>query len=190
MAIDAMGLSVFGDELRIMSVDMTGFTLLRCALESRFRTCTGVVALAAGHRAVDSQQREFGFGMIEAVDVHPGFHCVASFAAECGSIGALTRHAIIKLTLVRVFVASGAGAVFETERQDFVGATRGARFVAIRTRNRHVRAHESEARGLVLRDCESRAMEINDGVTWFATIVVGRGGELIVVCVFVTIGAG
>ena len=128
--------------------------------------------------------------MIKAVDVHPGFYSVAGFAAEGRSIGTLSHHAITELALVGVLMTSGARAVFEMERQDFVGATRGTYFVAIPARNRYVRARQSEVRGFVLRDGEGGAMEINDGVAWLATIVVGRGGELIVVCVFVAIGAG
>jgi len=128
--------------------------------------------------------------MIEAVNVHPGFHCVASFATERRAIGTLADHAIVEFALVRIFMAGGAGAVFELERYDFVGAARGPNFMAISASNGNVRASQGEARVFVLRDGELGAMEIVDSVARLATVVERRGGELIVMRVFVTIGAG
>lgn len=190
MAVDAMCLTVFGDELGIVSVPVTGFALLRCAFESRTGIRGGFVALAAGHRAVHSQQGKFGFCVIKAVDLHPGLRRVAGFAAEGCSIGTLSCHAIIELPLVRILVTGGAGAVFEMERQDSVRTARGACLVTIAAGNRHVCTRQGETRRLVLCDGERRAMKIGDGVTGLATIAVGCPGELSIVRVFVTIGAG
>lgn len=128
--------------------------------------------------------------MIEAVDVHPGFYAVTGFAAERSTVGTSASHTIVELALVRILVASGAGAVFEMERKNSVGAPAGAGFVAIGAGNSDMRACQWESSGLVFCDGESSAMEIDDGVAGLATIVVGRGGELIVVSVFVAISAG
>lgn len=128
--------------------------------------------------------------MIEAVDVHPGLYGVTGFAAERNTVGALASHTIVELALVRIFVASGAVAIFEMERKNFIGAPSGAGSVAIGAGNSDVRTCQRESSGLVFCDGEGSAMEIDDSVAGFATIVVGRGGELIVVSIFVAITAG
>ncbi len=127
--------------------------------------------------------------MIEAVNVHPGFYGVASFATERCAIGTPAGHAIVEFSLVRIFMTGGAGAVFELERYDFVGAARGPNFMAISASDGDVRASQGEARVFVLRDGEPGAMEIDYSVARLATVVERCGGELIVMRVFVTIGA-
>jgi len=89
---------------------------------------------------MSAQKGEFSLGVIEAVDVRPGFYGVASFAAERRAIGAPASHTVVELAFVRILVASGARAIFEMERKNFVWAASQADFVAISTGNRYVRA--------------------------------------------------
>ena len=134
-------------------------------------------------------QRELSFGMIKAVDVHPGFYSVAGFAAECRSIGTLSRHPISKLDPVGVLMTSGTRAVFEMERQDFVDATCRTYLVAI--------PQGTATCAPVSAKCVALCCAMVKVVRWKSITVwhgsqrcVGRGSELIVVCVFVATGAG
>ena len=147
------------------------------------------MAITAGDGAMSANQGKLCFGMVEAVDVGPGASIVAGFAAERCAIGAFASHAIVELALVRIFVARSAVAIFEMERKNLVGAACGTLLVAIRARDGDVRAHQWKSRGFVLSDGECGAMEIDDGVAGFATIVIRSGGKLIVVGILVTIGA-
>lgn len=147
------------------------------------------MAFATGDGAVSAHEGELGLGVVEAIDVCPGFNVVAGFAAKGNAIGALAGHTIVEFTLVRILVAGGAVAVFEMERQDLVGAAGGANFMTIDAGHSNVSTGQGEARGLVLGDGEGGAVEIGNGVAGFAAIVIGSGGELVVVCVLVAIGA-
>src|SRR5580700_9576597 len=53
-----------------------------------------------------------------------------------------------------------------------------------------MRAGQRKTRASMLGDAKRRAVEIHDCVAAFALVVVGRGGELIVVGIFVAIAAG
>lgn len=148
------------------------------------------MAFAARYCAVGPDQRELGFGMVEAIDVCPGANVMAGFAAEGGAVGAFASHAIVELTLVGILVAGGAGAILEMEGKNLVGASTQAGLVAIGAGDSYVSAGQSETRGLVLGDGIRGTMEIDDGMAVFAAIVVWRGGELVVVSVLVAIEAG
>jgi len=128
--------------------------------------------------------------MVKTADINPRFGVVAGLAAERRSIGALLRHAILELSLVRIHVTGSAGTFIEVERENFVGSSAEAGFVTFRAGYGHVRAGQLKSSVLVLGNRECRAMEILYRVAIFAAVLVGRGGELLVVSVLVTIGAG
>ena len=190
VAIAAMGLAVLGNELRIVGVVVTSLTLLRSAFEARFVTASGLVAIAADDGAMSTHKREFGFGVIETVNVGPGFYIVAGLTTEGCAVGALASHAIVEFALVWILVTGRAGAVFVMEWKNFIGAACGARFVTIGAGNSNVRACQREASGLMLGDGIGGAVEIDNGVAGLATIVEWSGGKLIVVGVLVAIEAG
>jgi hypothetical protein len=147
------------------------------------------VALAAANGAMHAQKREFCFGMIEAVDVRPGFCVVAGFAAERRTIGAFAGHAIVELALVWIGVAGGAGAVLKMEGENFVGAAGRADFMAIGAGDRGMCASKGKTRAAVLGDGVGSAVEIDNRVAGLAAVVVRSRGELIVVSVLVAIAA-
>jgi len=115
---------------------------------------------------------------------------VACFAAQCGSIGALLRHALLEFAFVGVRVAGGASAVLEMEGKDLVCSAAESRFVTFRAGYCHVGAGQHKARVLVLGNRERRAMEILYGVAILAAVLVGSGGKLLVVCVLMAIRTG
>lgn len=127
--------------------------------------------------------------MVEAADVDPGAGAVARFAAQSGSIGALLRHALVEFSLVGIGVAGRAGAVLEMERQNLVSSSTEAGFVALRAGHSHMGPSQHEAGVFVLGNGESRAMEVLYGVAILATILVGSGGELLVMRVLMAIRA-
>ena len=189
MAVATVGFAVLCNELGVVGVLVASLARLGGALEAGFVAGCGLMAFAAGHRPVGADQREFGFGMIEAVDVCPGTGIVASFATEWSAIGALAGHAIIEFAPVRIFVASRARAVFELEGKHLVGTAAETYFMAIGARDGDVSANQGKARGLVLSDRERTPVKVDDGVARFAAVVVRRGGKLIVVRILVAIGA-
>ena len=189
VAIGAVGLGILGDKLAVVNVIVASLTLLWCALESRFVSGGGFVAVAADHRSMRADKWEISFGMIEAVDVRPGLDVMASFATKGSPIGALACHAIVEFPFVRIFVTGGAIPIFEMVRNDFVAATRSAEFVAVRTGNGYMSTGKSEASVAMFGDSERGAMEILHGMAGFTAVVVGSGGKLIVVSVLVAIVA-
>lgn len=80
--------------------------------------------------------------------------------------------------------------VGETERQDLIGSTTQAYFVAVRTRNCGVRPAERVACLPVHRQGESRLMEIPDGMAAFTFVLIGGTGKLAVMGVLVAVRAG
>ena len=117
-----MGLAVFRQKLIIVSLLVASLALPGRSLEPRLVICCGFVTLAARYRPVRSEERIFCFRMIEAIDVCPGLHAVASLATKNRSVRASARHLFVEFALVRVFVTCRAGSILETERQDFVRA--------------------------------------------------------------------
>jgi len=138
---------------------------------------------------MSAEQGELCLGMIEAVDIAPGLYVVASLAAERSAVGAFAGHAIVEFALVRILMACRAGAVLKVEGQNLVGAAACAGLVTIIAGDGRVRAGEGEFGVAVLGDSERGAMPILDGVTRFAAIVVRGGGKLLIVGIFVAIGA-
>ena len=122
-----------------MRICVAGFAIRWRSLELNFVGAREYfVAFAASDAAVSSDQWEFRFGVVEASNVDPGSRAVARFAAQGSAIGALGRHALLEFALMRIHVASRAGAVLEMERQNFVRSSTEAGFVAFRAGYGHV----------------------------------------------------
>ena len=72
MAVGTARVPILGGELAGMGVGMARFAGLRRSLELDFMgTGGGLVAIAARHRAVRAEQREFRFRMVEISYVDP-----------------------------------------------------------------------------------------------------------------------
>jgi hypothetical protein len=136
-----------------------------------------------------TEQRVFRFRMVETVYVPPGFHIMASLAAEGCTVSALAGHLLIELALVRVLVAGGAAPVFEMEGQNFVRAPSEAKLMAIGAWDCGVGSLEREGGGAMFRDGIGGAAPILNGMAIFAAIVVRSGGKLAVVRILVAIRA-
>jgi len=191
MAIPTFCDSAFGSKLAAVRIRMAGFAILRRSLELNLVGTGGhLVAFVACGRAMRSQQCKFCFRMVEAADVDPGFGAVAGFAAQRGSVGALLRHALLEFSLVGIRVAGSARAVLEMERQNLVGSSGETGFVAVRTGDGHVSPGQHKAGVLVLGDGEGRAMKVLYGVAILATVLVRRGGKLLVMRILMAIRAG
>lgn len=178
VAIAAMGLAVLGEELTVVGIVVAGFALLRSSLETRFVTGSGFMAFTAGDGTVCTDQWKLGFGMIEAVDVCPGLHVVAGFAAEGSAVGALASHAIVEFILVRILVASGAISILEVIGNDLVCASGGAEFMAFGARDSDVGAGEREAAVAMLGDGVCGAMEILHRVAGLAGLIRARSAGI------------
>ncbi len=120
VAIDAMGVAVFRGELIVVHIVVTGFAKLGCAFEARLVAGGGFVAIGAGYGAMDSEKRKRSLRVVEAVDICPGLCVVAGFATKRRAVATLAGHAVAEFAIVGIFVAGGAVAVFEMERNDFV----------------------------------------------------------------------
>lgn len=90
--------------------------------------------------------------MIEAVDIGPGAGIVAGFAAEGCAVGTFTRHTIVELALVGIRVTSGARAILEMERKNFIATASSTQFVTIRARDSNVSASKGKSRSFVFGD--------------------------------------
>jgi len=127
--------------------------------------------------------------MVEASNVDPRPSVVARFATQGSSIGAPLRHALLELTLVGIGVACRAGSILEVERQNFVCSSAQPGFVTLRAGYGGVGSGKHKTGVLVLRNRVCRAMKIFNGMAILATTMVGRGGELLVMRVLMTIRA-
>lgn len=136
-----------------------------------------------------AEKRELGLGMIKAIDIGPRLGVVARFATERSAVGAFASHAIVKFALVRIFVAGGAGTIFELKRQNFVGASRNSYFVTIAAGHRHMRAAQRVAGSFVLGNGVGTAVPVRDRVAILTAIIVRSASKLVIVRVFMTIGA-
>jgi len=115
VAIGARGLPGFRKLTRVR-VLVTVLTDLRGAFElDLFRADRRLVAIAAQGYAVRPKKWEFGFRVVEAVDIGPRAHVVASFAPQKRAVGALRGHAILEFSVMRILVAGGAAHVLPTE---------------------------------------------------------------------------
>lgn len=126
--------------------------------------------------------------MIEAVEFLPLNRRVARLASRSPAVGALCSHLSAELTRVRIVMACGARAIFETELHGPDGAAR-LFLVALPTRHGQVCAGQGEARLLVTSEREMCGTKFRDTVALFAAIVIGRSGELALVNILMAIAA-
>jgi len=112
---------------------------------------------------------------------------MASFASERGAILPAFFRALFEFAMVWICMAGSASAVRKFERKNLVHTACAACFMAFRTGNRRVASRQRVSRFLMLRDGKGRAMKIHHGVACFAAILVGFGGKLPVVRIFVAI---
>ena len=145
-----------------------------------------MVAIAARHPSVCSQQGEARLGMVKLAQFLPTGGVVAGFAAGCRSVRAFCVHAISELSLVRVFMAGCAGSVFvsKSHRNRRTGRRR---LMAVCASDREVRTGQRKPGRLVFRKAEMRGSESLYVVALFAAIQMRRGGKLALVDVIVTI---
>ena len=123
VAVAAVRSVILSDyKLSVVCIFVAGFASLRRSLKTQLVGGGGFVAISACHGAMRSEQREFCFRVVEAVDVRPRFSGVASFASERRAIGPLAGHFFVEFAVVRVLVASGAVPILKFERQNLVGA--------------------------------------------------------------------
>ena len=123
-------------KLACVRIFVTILTNLRRTLELYLlRRHRHFVTIAAFDSPVRAEEREFGFGMVEAVDVCPGPHMVASFAAQRRAVGAALRHAVLELVVMRILVAGCTASVFEMEGQNLIRSARRAYLMTIGARH-------------------------------------------------------
>ena len=191
MAIPTFCDSVLGNKLAAVRIRMTGFAILRRSLELNLvGTGRHLVTFITCDRAMGSKQSKFCFRMVKASNVDPGSGAVACFAAQRRSIGALLRHALLEFSLVGIHVTGRASAVLEMERQNLVYSSAEAGFVALRAGDGHVSSGQHIAGVLMLGNGERRAMKILYRVAILATVLVRRGGKLLVMRILMAIRAG
>jgi hypothetical protein len=147
------------------------------------------MADAALDHAVRAEKREFRLVMVEADDIDPGAHVVAGLASQRGTVGAWLGHAIFEFAVMGIRVARRATAIFEAERQDFVGAACRSHLVTIGARNGGVCSRQCEPGVAMLGDGKEGTVKIAHGMAIFAFVRVRSGGELAVMRVLVTICA-
>src|SRR5882762_2923481 len=108
-------------ELAVMGIFVTIFADLRRVLELYFLFAERhLVTITALGGAMRSEQREFGFRMVEAFHVRPGPYVMAGFASLRCAVSTASRHAFFEFAVMDIFMAGGAGPIFEMERQDFI----------------------------------------------------------------------
>lgn len=110
------------------------------------------MAFAAGNPSMGTLQGKLRLGMVKSPDIDPGFDGVACLAAKRCSVGAFGRHAILKLALMRIHVAGGAGHIVKMEWQNFVCSAGEPHLVAIRASHGNVSTRQHETSVLVLGD--------------------------------------
>ena len=146
------------------------------------------VAFSTRHGAVRSDQREFGFRVVEPIHVRPGFCAVASLAPERGSIGPAALHAVAKLPIMRILVTCGAIAVLKMERENLIRSARCARHMAFGAGDGNVRARQRVACVAMFQNGEESAVPVRHGVARLAAVLIGLSRKLAVVRIFMAIG--
>jgi len=180
----------FGSELAAMHVPMALFAALRCPFELNFLpTLHWFVTPIASYGAMDSEQGELSLAMVKTLNLYPRIGVVACLTAKDGATRAAAGHALAEFSVVWVGMAGGATSIGKMERRAFTGHRRNPRLMAIVARNSHMSTGQRKLGISMLGDCEQRAMEILNGMTRFAAIVVRSGGELPVVSILVAIQA-
>ena len=111
------------------------------------------------------------------------------FASQRRAVSTLLVHAILEFTLVYVFMATRARPILKDKRQDLIGPSPRTRFVAVGARDSNVGAYQRVARLTMLRNCKCGTVPVQDGMAFFARVVVRGFCKLFVVLIFVTIRA-
>ena len=144
------------------------------------------MAINAGHGTVGANERKVGMRVVEPGQVLPGFRGMAGYAAKGLSIATGDSHAANKLPLMNVFVAACA-----TELIEVIERHTGSRqwLVALVTGHGSVTTGKREVGALVVGERVGRGLEGGPGVALFASIAPGRGSELALVLVLVTVNA-
>ena len=189
VAIIAMCRIVLGNELANVGVFVARLALFGRSFEPGLVSGGGLVTISTTNRAVSAKQGEFGFRMIEAVDVGPRFDGVTGLAAKRRAIGPLTRHVFIEFALVRIFMAGGAGTVFEFEGKNLIGAASESDLMAVRASHGRMCASQGVARIAMLLDRVRSAVPVGHRMAIFTAVLVRSPGELIVVRILMTVGA-
>ena len=136
-----------------------------------------------------SEQWELRLAVVESVHIGPRPSVVTGLAAKRGAVGPTPRHAVLKLTVMGVLMASCAAAVFKVEGQNLIRAMRHLRLVTIVARDGYVRARQGVFRIAMLGNGEERAVKILHGMAVFTAIVIRRAGKLLVVHVLMAVRA-
>jgi len=195
-----IGMAFLALERRVGEVGVDQFGAEVCRL----------MAIDAGHGAMRADERKFRFRVIETDQILPAFRRVAGLAADRRSVCSKRFHPLGKLIVVRIFVARGACLLLEMENgrrsvvrrfgnghilhrsrcreQDRSGKGRG-RFVALATQDGKVPVVEWKARLLMFGERERGRLESFDRVTLLALVEPGRGGELCLMLIAMTIQA-
>ena len=149
----------------------------------------GFVATLASYCAVRSGEREPRRRVIKRRQVTPARDRVAALATELSAARPYAHQLLAELPVVRIAMASGAGAIFEPILFDLFEVRRQAGLVAVTTRDRQVRAGQRVSRLLMLRKSEGRRAEAAQIVAFLAAVVVRSGCELSKVRVLVAVRA-
>lgn len=126
--------------------------------------------------------------MVEAIDIDPRAHVVASFASQGRAIGAQFLLLLLKFTVMGILMAAGAAHVFPTEWKDLIGSPGGSDLVTVSARHGGVGSRQCETSVAMLCDGKERAVKITDGMAILAFIGAGSSGELAVMGILVAIG--
>lgn len=145
------------------------------------------MALDAGDGAVRANQRKCRCRMIKTNIRGPRFSRVACLAAGKFAIGQHFLHTRFELAMVRIHVTLRAGKRFESIGSWLPAAGWNSCLVTLGAGNRHMAPRQWEARGLMLRQGEGGRHEALSCVAILALALVGSGGELPFVYVFVAI---
>ena len=127
--------------------------------------------------------------MIESHHLLPVQDVVAGLASEERAVGTAASHALRKLSLVRVRVAPGAGAILKPVFHRAGRKYRHVRLVTLDAGNGGMRTTQGESRFVVGRGREPDGMKRLHGVAIFAAILVRRPGKLSLVNVEMAGGA-
>jgi len=132
-------------------------------------------------------ERERRFGMVEFLQLLPGTSGVARFATDNGSIRAGLLHPLFELTLVRIVMADGAGAVLKAVDDRVFSHGGRPFFVAVAARRRDMAAGKLKSCVLVACQCEGGGTIALQGVALVTAIQVRSAGELFLVLVLVAV---
>src|SRR5882762_3714140 len=90
-------------ELAVMGIFVAIFADLRSVLELYFLFADRhLVTITALGGAMRSEQREFGFRMVEAFHVRPGPYVMAGFASLRRAVGTAPRHAFFEFAMMDI----------------------------------------------------------------------------------------